>query len=353
MGSIRADAPGRINLIGEHTDYQLGFVMPCAIPQRTSVELTPRADRTVRVSSAAEGCDPFHFQLGSEHKQHGWGDYIEGLTWVLAAHGYALSGFNLDIRSDVPVGSGLSSSAALSVAALRAMRTAFDLQLSDVDLARLAQQSEVEFVGAPVGIMDQMACSLAQEREALFLDTRSLHYDRIPLPTTLDLVAIDSGVTHRHTGGEYAARRHESEAAARLLGVASLRDVGVDDLDRVARLPAPLNRRARHIITENARVLEARDAVRSNNLVKLGSLFYASHDSLRDDYDVSVAPIERLVDIARRHPHVLGARMTGGGFGGVVILVTRTPFGAAVSRDVSVAYSDSFQYRATVLLPTT
>jgi len=171
--------------------------------------------------------------------------------------------------------------------------------------------------------------------------------------TALDLVAIDSGVTHRHAGGAYATRRRESEAAAQLLGVASLRDVSCDDLDRVDRLPPPLNRRARHIITENRRVLDARDAVRSGNLEKLGSLFFASHDSLRDDYEVSVAAIERLINIARRHPRVLGARMTGGGFGGVVILVARTPFGSAVSRDVSVAYSDTHEYRATVLLPIT
>jgi galactokinase len=177
---IHADAPGRVNLIGEHTDYQDGFVLPCAVPQRTYAALEIRSDRRVRAWSTQVGCDPVEYALGEETRGAGWVDYIQGVTWVLAERGLRLRGFDLRLRSDVPVGSGLASSAALEVATLRAIRTAFELPLSDVDLAKAAQRAETDFVGAPVGIMDQMASSLAGERDALFLDTRSLQFERIP-----------------------------------------------------------------------------------------------------------------------------------------------------------------------------
>ena len=216
MSEVGADAPGRVNLIGEHTDYQDGFVLPSAVPQRTSARLRPRSDRRVVARSAEMGPEPFVYEIGAETRRGMWGDYIQGLTHVLGA-GALPGGFELDVRSDVPVGSGLSSSAALEVAVLRVMRASFGLKLSDLDVARVAQRAEVEFVGAPVGIMDQMAASLAGEREALFLDTRSLEYERIPLPSSLELVVIDSGIAHQHAGGDYVTRRRESEEAARLL----------------------------------------------------------------------------------------------------------------------------------------
>lgn len=351
MREVRADAPGRVNLIGEHTDYHDGFVLPCAVPQRTEATLRVRADRRVRAWSAEMGPDPIEFTIGEETRGAGWGDFVQGLTWVLGQAGMPVGGFDLRLRSDVPVGSGLSSSAALEVAVLRALRDAFDLPLPDVALARAAQRAEVEFVGAPVGIMDQMASSLAGERDALFLDTRSLQFEHIRLPDSLELVVINSGVAHQHAGGDYVTRRRESEEAARLLGVARLRDVEPEPTHGLARLPPLLARRARHVITENARVLAARAALIEADLIRLGELFAASHASMRDDYEISVPLVDLLVELASAHPRAFGARMTGGGFGGAVVIAAAAGAGAEVARDVSAAYAQQAGREAAILVP--
>ena len=351
MREVRAEAPGRVNLIGEHTDYHDGFVLPCAVPQRTRVKLQPRDDSTVRAWSAQVGSEAVAFQLGAEQRGGAWGDYIQGLTWVLGRRGARVSGFDLWIDSDVPLGSGLSSSAALEIATLRAMREAFNLPLSDIELARAAQQAEVEFVGAPVGIMDQMASSLAGERDALFLDTRSLAFEHIPLPAALELVVINSGVAHQHAGGDYVTRRRESEEAARRLGVERLRDVAPGALDRLATLPPLLARRARHVITENERVLQACDALRRGDVARLGGLFNASHASMRDDYEVSVPAVDLLVDLAQQHRDVFGARLTGGGFGGAIVVAASAGAGRRVAADVVAAYAGRSGNRASVLVP--
>ncbi|HVL69806.1 MAG TPA: galactokinase [Vicinamibacterales bacterium] len=350
MPEIHAEAPGRVNLIGEHTDYHDGFVLPCAVPQRTFVTLVRRGDRRVRLVSA-QMPQVIEYELGRERRQSAWGDYIQGVTWALASSGFVLSGFDLDVRSEVPVGSGLSSSAALEVATLRALRTAFELSIDDVELAKLAQRAEVEFVGAPVGIMDQMAASLAGEREALFLDTRTLTCERIPLPAALELVVIDSGVAHHHAGGDYVTRRRESEEAARHLGVERLRDAGTGALARLSSLPPVLARRARHVITENARVLEARAALVDGDLATLGRLFAASHASLRVDYEVSIPPVDLLVELAAAQRGVYGARMTGGGFGGAIVAAVEAGRGAMVGRAVAAAYGEKSARRARVLVP--
>jgi galactokinase len=352
MREVRTDAPGRVNLIGEHTDYHDGFVLPCAVPQRTLAVMQLRNDRRVRATSA-EMPDRIEYDLGREVKADTWGDYIKGLTWVLEEQGHMLTGFDLHLRSNVPLGSGLSSSAALEVATLRAVRELFDLEISDVDLARLAQRAEVEFVGAPVGIMDQMASSLAGERNALFLDTRTLHYEHIRLPDTLALVVINSGVTHHHASGDYATRRRESEEAARLLGVARLRDAEADGLQRLAALPPMLARRARHVITENARVLDATRALRAADLPALGRLFSASHASLRDDYEVSAPEVDLLVELAEQHDGVYGARMTGGGFGGAIVIAAREGSDHVVGSDTAREYASRTGLVATVLVPPT
>lgn len=351
MREVRADAPGRVNLIGEHTDYHDGFVMPCAVPQRTEAVLLVRDDRRVRAWSAQIDPSPIEFLIGEERQRGDWSDYVQGLTWVLGQMGLGFSGFDVRLRSTVPLGSGLSSSAALEIAVLRAMRTAFDLPLSDVELARAAQRAEVEFVGAPVGIMDQMACSLAGVREALFLDTRSLQYERIPLPASLELVVIDSGVAHQHAGGDYVTRRRESEEAARLLGVTRLRDAGTEAPAALAGLPPLLARRARHVITENARVLAARTALLDADHIRLGALFSASHASLRDDYEVSIPPVDRLVEIAEGHQGVFGARMTGGGFGGAVVLAVAAGGAGDIAAHVSASYARETGRRPAVLIP--
>jgi galactokinase len=324
MREVLADAPGRVNLIGDHTDYQEGFVLTCAVPQRTTVRLRVRPDMAVHLDTPPGNGAAAEYRLGAEAPGLGWADYVQGLTMAVARDGASLRGFDVMVHSDVPAGSGLSSTAALAVAVLRALRAAFDLTLSDIDIARLGERAAVDFVGAPPGITELMASSLAGEREALFLDARTLMFNRIPLPYGLDLVVIDSGIRAADAaggGGAYpganeAVRRGEAERAASLLGVHCLRDVTLEELPRLASLPAVLARRARHVITENARVLAACRALRSADLPALGRLFAASHASMRDDYEVSVPGIDRLVAIAIEDSDVYGARLTGGGCGG-------------------------------------
>lgn len=314
---IAAEAPGRVNLIGEHTDYSGGFVLPAAIPFCTRVELARRQDRRVRLWSAQfAGRDPIEFEAGGEQHQGDWADYVRGMTWSLASAG-PIGGFDARIESRVPVGGGLSSSAALEIAIGRALRSVFGLPLDDVQLAVAARRAETDFVGAPVGIMDQMACSLADVSSALFLDTRYLEYERVPIPPEASLIVIDSGVTHQHAGGEYRTRRDECARAAALLGIPELRDA--EDLSRIASLPAPLDRRARHVVTENARVLAAVAALRAGDLASVGLLFKQSHASMRDDFEVSVPAVDALVERAIHTDGIYGARLTGGGFGGAIV----------------------------------
>src|SRR5688572_13005990 len=293
-----AEAPGRVNLIGEHTDYHEGFVLPTVIPQRTTVHVERRRDRRVRASSEAFGDCWEEYEAGHEQSGRGWLDYIQGVTAILARDGIAIPGFDVRIASDVPVGAGLSSSAALEVSLLRALRRLLGFEVDDLTLARIAQAVETDFVGAPVGIMDQIAVSLGHPDEALFIDTRSLLLQSLPLPPTIELVVIDSAVPHAHAGGAYAARRRESFEAADRLGVARLRDVDPASLSRATALPAVLARRARHVVSENQRVLDAVAALRTGDARWLGALFRASHASMRDDYETSTPEVDALVRIA-------------------------------------------------------
>jgi galactokinase len=340
-------------LIGEHTDYNGGFVLPTTIPQQTRVELTRRADRSCRVRSTEAAHKRWHvYSLGHEQPRGDWLDYVQGLSWALEAAGQAIpSGFDLSISSDVPLGAGLSSSAALEVAVLRAMRETFGLNLDDVKLALLGQRAENDFVGARCGIMDQMAASLADASSALFLDTRSLEYRRVPLPADVDLLVIHSGVSHEISGGDYNTRRAECEEAARRLGVPQLRDLSVADAARANALPEPLNRRARHVVTEDARVLAAVTALESADLPRLGQLFDESHASMRDDFEVSVPDVDLLVALAQAVPEVFGARMTGGGFGGSVVVLARAGEGRRVAERIASAYAERSGRQPTVLVP--
>jgi galactokinase len=350
---VVADAPGRVNLIGEHTDYNGGLVLPVAIPLRTTAALAPRDDDLVRATSADVGDDavPCEFRLGAERATGGWVDYVQGLTRELLAAGHRLGGFDLGVASRVPVGSGLASSAALEVAVLRALRAAFGLRLDDVALALVGQRAETGFVGVRVGVMDQMAASLGDERSALLLDTRSLAYRRVPLPAAAELVVIDSGLAHRHAAGAYNQRRSECEAAARQLDVALLGELGPDDLPRIAALPSPLDRRARHVVTENVRVREAVAAIASGDVRRLGELLHAGHASLRDDYEVSAPELDLLVGLAEEEPDVHGARLTGGGFGGAVVVFARAGSGRAVGTRVVREYGRRSGRTATLLVP--
>jgi galactokinase len=351
--TVRSQAHGRVNLIGEHTDYNDGFVLPTSIPQSTVAALGKRRDGRAHVWSAnlSAGDSPEVFDVGAESTRGRWLDYVQGVTQALMREGYAIGGFDLALRSTVPLGSGLSSSAALLVAVLRGLRDLFGLEFDDVTLAKLGLRAEVDFVGAPVGIMDQMASSLAQPGVALFIDTRSLAYEQVRLPEDTELAVINSGVAHNHAAGDYRTRRAECERAAAALRVPALRDVGLDALDRVMALPDPLNRRARHVITENQRVLEAAAAMLRGDAPSLGRLFSASHASQRDDYEVSVPEVDLLVALAEAEPAVLGARLTGGGFGGSIVALVRRGEASGVTARVVSEYARRVDRVATVLVP--
>jgi galactokinase len=348
---VRAEAPGRVNLIGEHTDYNGGFVLPTAIPQQTHVELKIRVD--TRVTARSDNSSPAgEYVIGAEQQRHDWLDYVQGITWALRRAGIEnLSGFELHVTSDVPLGAGLSSSASLEVALLRGLRSAFQVDLDDVALAKIGQTAENDFVGARCGIMDQMAANLADLGTALFLDTRSLEFRRVPLPTTADLVVIDSGVRHAIAAGDYNMRRAECEAAARQLGVHELRDLTSKDLERISGLPEPLGRRARHVVTEDERVLAAVDALESADPERLGALFVESHWSQAKDFEVSTPEVDQLVELATQDSDVYGARLTGGGFGGAVVILAHSGAGRAVGERLKRQYADRTQQLPTLLVP--
>jgi galactokinase len=328
-------AHGRVNVIGEHTDYNEGWVLPTAIPMGVRVEATARPDRRVRVRSAACGED--EYELGRERPGRGWLDYVQGLTAALAARGVRLGGCDLAVTSDVPMGAGLASSAALTVAVLRALAALAGFELDPLEGARIAQASENDFAGAKVGIMDPLAALLAHEGRALLVDTRSLATRELPLPSEAELVVLDSGVRHSHSGGAYNRRREECAAACATLGIRSLRDVPADF---ASRLPPLLVRRVRHVTGENARVLAAVRALETDDPATLGALLAGSHRSLRDDYEVSVPALDRIVAAAEHDDAVFGGRMTGGGFGGAALLLVRRGEGAAAARRVLARVGD-------------
>jgi len=322
-------APGRVNLIGEHTDYNGGFVMPAAINLATYVSVEPCAEPKLVVDSE-NFQEQREFSLAdSAAKARGdWSDYVRGVAVTLEGSGLRLSGARLVIRSEVPIGSGLSSSAALEVAVAQALLTISGISLPAPELARLCQRAENEFVGVNCGIMDQFACCLGQAGHALLLDCRSLDYRPVPLPSNVRLMICDTKVRHRLNSGDYNRRRAECEEGVRLLqdydpAICSLRDATLEILERSA-LPEVIFRRCRHVITENARVTRAAAALDAGDLALFGGLMYDSHRSLRDDYEVTCAELDLLVRIAEAVPGVYGSRMTGAGFGGCTVSVVES-----------------------------
>jgi galactokinase len=326
-------APGRVNLLGEHTDYNDGYVLPIAIPQHTEVGIGLSAGTSCRLYSRELG-ELLQFTLDTGPPA-GFGRYVFGCLREFAARfGELPAGLDIHVASDVPMNVGLSSSAALEVAVLRALRRLVGADLDDVELARMAQQAEIEYVGVRCGIMDQMASSLARPDEALFLDTRELTTRPVPLPEATTILVLDSGLPRVLAGSAYNQRRHECEQACRALGVRSLREVsGSEDLDS---LPEPLGRRVRHVVSENARVLRAAEGVEGR---ELGALMNASHASLRDDYEVSVPFLDRLVALLEAHPGVLGARLTGAGFGGACVALCEQRTAPGIAADVVRGYA--------------
>lgn len=341
-------APGRVNLIGEHTDYNEGFVMPAAIGFSTFVTVTPRGDRTLSLFSE-NFAEEIELDLDDPNLRatgH-WSDYPKGVAVTLERAGYLLKGASLRIRSDVPIGSGLSSSAAIEVATCYALVSNSGLVLEPVEIAKLCQRAENEFVGMRCGIMDQFVSCCGQAGKVVMLDCRSLDYELLPLPEDTRLVICNTMVKHALADGEYNKRRAECEAGVRyfaqsLPDVRALRDVSEAELKRYGEdLSEVIYRRCRHVITENARVLEAARALRQGDLEAFGKLMNESHRSLRDDYEVSCKELDLMVELGRAVEGVYGARMTGGGFGGCTINLVNAESVDEFKRTVAQGYAEA------------
>ena len=335
-------APGRVNLIGEHTDYNDGFVLPFALPERV-VAAASRADAGWRVWSDLEE-EPASFDdPGEPGAVSGWAAYVAGVVWALRDAGYEVPPANLALTSDVPLGAGVSSSAALESAVLTALIDLGGLNIPVADRPAIAQRAENVYVGAPTGIMDQSASIRCQAGQALFLDCRSLEVEQIPFDVAaegLAVLVVNSNDPHRHVDGEYGARRKSCEEAARLLGVPALRDVAADGLDEtLERLDDHvMRRRVRHVVTENQRVLDTVELLRSGRIREIGPLMTSSHASMRDDFEITVPEVDVAVEAALK-AGAYGARMTGGGFGGCVLALIDADRADATAAAVADAYA--------------
>ncbi|MDQ1465535.1 MAG: galactokinase [Actinomycetota bacterium] len=337
-------APGRVNLIGEHTDYNGGYVLPFAIDLRTQAAVARRDDGRVSVLSVQRGGDPVEFAVEDlkPHANTGWAGYAVGVVWALRDKGFDVNGLDIVLDGRVPTGAGLSSSAAIECAVGLAALELSGIDLALEDMARIAQYAENEYVGVPCGLMDQMAVSVCRADHALFFDVRDdvrEHEPFAPHDDGLAVLVINTRAQHAHAGGAYAERRKSCEAAAKQLGVAYLRDIARSELDAALRTldDDVLRRRARHIITENDRVLTTVDLLRNGRLSEIGPLLTASHESLRDDFEVSAPELDTAVDAALASG-ALGARMTGGGFGGSAIALVNAGDVEQVKRAVAAAF---------------
>jgi galactokinase len=335
-------APGRANLIGEHTDYNLGFVLPFGIDRRTYAAIALRSDQVVRVRSTLDG-STFEADLSQRNlpAELDWAGYPIGVAWVMRE--WSKGGFDCFIHSDVPVGAGLSSSAAIECSVAVALNELWQAGRTEEQLAAIGQRAENEVVGAPTGIMDQMASIKGQPDAAVLIDCRSLETQLVPLGLRekgLVVAVIDTQVAHRHSDGGYASRRAACELGAKTMGAASLRDLAVSDLDRAEReLDEKTFRRVRHVISENQRVLETVIALGAGDLDGLGQLLLASHSSMRDDFEISIDELDAAVEIAMATGAV-GARMTGGGFGGAAIAIIEAGKLAALKTAVELRFSE-------------
>lgn len=331
-------APGRVNLIGEHTDYNDGFVMPAAIDFATYVAVSPREDTRVSVYSKTVG-EGFEFDLTQPGRHGGWRDYVAGTAYALQDRGMKLSGANLYIDSDVPLGAGVSSSAALEVATARALLAAAQTLYDPIEVVLACQRAENDYVGVRSGIMDQFVSCLGEVNHALLIDCRTLDYEALPIPVGVGMIVCNTMVRHELNGGEYNERRADCEEGARTMGVKALRDATIEQVDQ-RLLPDRVYRRCRHVVTENGRVLAAADALREENCKRFGELMYESHRSLREDYEVSCEELDLMVELARNVEGVYGARMTGGGFGGCTVNLVHAEAVDRFLRDVSTGYRE-------------
>jgi galactokinase len=348
-------APGRVNLIGEHTDYNDGFIMPAALEYETRAAVAPRSDRILRVHSAKIGeTREFNLDDPASQPKRDWTDYVFGVAVALAGAGKALKGADILVASSVPVGSGLSSSAALEVSIGYSLLTVAGLPIDTVELAKLCQKAENEFVGMRCGIMDQFISCNGQHDHALMIDCRSLEKRPVPIDPRARIVVANSMVHHELASGEYNKRRASCEEAVRLLSpvlgpIKALRDVTPADLEANKGLLSDVTyRRARHIVTENERVLEAADALAAGDLARCGALMNQSHVSMRDDYEISCEEVDILVDIAQKQPGVFGSRMTGGGFGGSTVSLVDASVADAFMENVRTAYETATGLKSTI-----
>ncbi|HEX7730873.1 MAG TPA: galactokinase [Terracidiphilus sp.] len=339
-------APGRVNLIGEHTDYAEGFVMPVAIDFATLAAISPRTDsRIVLYSENYTEEKSFDAAALPAAALHHWSDYPMGVVHILAGEGHKIPGFNLSLWGDVPLGSGLSSSAAIEVATALAVTSLLDVSYPGPVLARLCQRAENEFVGANCGIMDQFISRNGAEDHALLLDCRDLSFKLAPIPHNIALVIANTMVKHSIAGGDYATRRAEAEAACAIInahrgGVPFLRDATLDDLEKWGHEMAPKSlMRARHIITENLRTVAACEALLAGDLTTLGRLMAEAHWSYSRDFEASCPEADTMVELAQDLPGLIGARLTGGGFGGCTINLVRQDQAVAFSKALGERYA--------------
>lgn len=345
--SILVRAPGRVNLIGEHTDYNDGFVLPMAIDRAVWIALRPRGDRRLLLYSN-DFSETAEFELAALQRANGgWGEYVKGVAHVLLDSGYPLAGWEGVIGGDVPIGAGLSSSAALEMATARAFASIGGWHWDARAMAIVGRRAENEWIGVNSGIMDQMISAGGQAGNALLIDCLSLHTEAVPLPPGVSVVILDTMTRRGLVDSEYNDRRMQCEEAATVLDVPALRDA---DLMLLARrsdaLDPVLKRRARHVISENQRTLEAAAAMREGDVVALGRLMNESHASMRDDFEISRPEMDRMVDLAQSRPECYGARMTGGGFGGAAVALVRAERASLFAVTVSAAYQ-----QATGLVP--
>jgi galactokinase len=350
-------APGRVNLIGEHTDYAEGFVMPAAIDFATLAAINPRSDNTIAIFSAnfdEQVTHPLH-SLPAKALHH-WSDYPLGVVSVLREAGVEIPAFSLTLNGDVPLGAGLSSSASVEVASMVAILSLTGAKFALPEVARLCQRAENQFVGASTGIMDQFIACCGAKDHALLLDCRTLDYRLAPIPSHLSLVIANSMVKHSHAGGEYNTRRAEVEEGTQLLRshrpeIRRLRDATIDDLGKWGHEMRPeVLRRCRHIITENTRTVAAADALEVGDLRTLGRLMYEAHASYRDDFEASCPEADILVDLASKETGCIGARLTGGGFGGCTVNLVENEDAEAFSTHIRDGYRKATGIQADMYL---
>jgi len=350
-------APGRVNLIGEHTDYNDGFVMPAALNLHTYVAVGPRADRLLRVYSENldEACDLDLDSIRPGKSGH-WSDYVRGVAGVLETSGYKLRGADLAIASEVPLGSGLSSSAALEVSTAWALLCNSEIDVDRNAIPQMCQQAEHLYPETKCGIMDQFISCHGRAGHALMLDCRSLDFQLLPVPSQVRLMVCNTMVRHEHASGGYNARRRECEEGLQMLtqvltGIRALRDVTVDELEQHRhRLSPVIYRRVRHVVTENERVKMAASALQAADIAKLGKLMADSHRSLRDDYEVSTPELDLMVALARDQNNVYGARMTGGGFGGCTVNLVHSDRAEEVQQRLVQLYEAKTGLRPTIII---